>query len=47
MSGKPTKDMIISTMRNGPETLKELEKTKKTGKDIYTVTGKGSCPWKN
>ncbi len=34
MSGKPIKDMIIGTMRNGPETLKELEMAKKTGKDI-------------
>ncbi len=39
MSGKPIKDMIISTMRNGPETLKELENAKKTGKDISLERG--------
>ena len=39
MSGKPIKDMIISTMQNGPETLKELEMAKKTGKDISLERG--------
>ncbi len=39
MSGKPIKEMIISTMQNGPETLKELEMAKKTGKDISLERG--------
>lgn len=39
MSGKPIKEMIISTMQNGPETLKELEIAKKTGKDITLERG--------
>ena len=39
MSKKPIKEMIISTMQNGPETLKELEMAKKTGKDISLERG--------
>ena len=39
MSGKPIKEMIIRTMQNGPETLKELEMAKKTGKDISLERG--------
>ena len=39
MSKKPIKEMIISTMLNGPETLKELEMAKKTGKDISLERG--------
>lgn len=39
MNKKPIKEMIISTMQNGPETLKELEMAKKTGKDISLERG--------
>ena len=39
MSKKPIKEMIISTTQNGPETLKELEMAKKTGKDISLERG--------